>query len=67
MKKVSSILAAVVMVIAIAVVAVANTTGGVEFINDVMVACTNCMIDYSEALACTNCMIDPLSSDIQLS
>ena len=68
MKKVTITLAAVVMVIAIAVVAVANTTVGIELINDVMLACSDCMIDrFNDALACSDCMIDRISPDTQLS
>lgn len=68
MKKVTITLAAVVMVIVIAVVAVANTTGGIELINDVMLACSDCMIDrFNDALACSDCMIDRISPDTQLS
>lgn len=68
MKKVTGILSAVVMVIAIAAVVIANTTGGVEFINDVMLACSDCMIDrFNDALACSDCMIDRISADTQLS
>ena len=54
MKKVTRILAAVVMVIVAAAVLVANTNGGMEFMNDVL-------------LACSDCIIRPLSTDTQLS
>ncbi len=45
MKKVTRILAAVVMVIVAAAVLVANTNGGMELMNDVLLACSDCMID----------------------
>jgi hypothetical protein len=58
MKKVTSILAVAVMVVAIATCFVVNTAVGIDFMNDVMLACGDCMIDFSEALACGDCMID---------
>lgn len=68
MKKVTRILAAVVMVIVAAAVLVANTNGGMELMNDVLLACSDCMIDrFNDALACSDCMIDRISADTQLS
>lgn len=67
MKKVTSILAVVVMVVAIATYVVGNTAVGIDFMNDVILACGDCMIDFSEALACGDCMIEGISAKTQLS
>lgn len=54
MKKVTRILAAVVLVIVAAAVLVANTNGGMEFMNDMIIACSDCIIR-------------PFTTEIQLS
>ncbi len=49
MKKVTSILAVVVMVVAIATYVVGNTAVGIDFMNDVILACSDCIIDKFSA------------------
>ncbi len=67
MKKVTRILAAVVLVIVAAAVLVANTNGGMELMNDAMLACSDCILKFSDALACSDCIIKPLAADTLLS
>ncbi|WP_419211708.1 hypothetical protein ACNR9Q_13305 [Maribacter sp. X9] len=62
MKNLKSILVVAVMAIVVAIYVIGNTAIGNEFMNDVILACTDCMIDrFDTALACTDCMIDRLS------
>ena len=62
MKNLKSILVVAVMAIVVAVYVLGNTAIGNEFINDALLACSDCMIEKMNALACSDCMIEKINS-----